>query len=86
MTNEAPAQRAPHVRPTRRTPIDHALMRATRVRLGKNYSSLARQIGSLGYDVTPARIGQIERGDEPSPELFPFLCRALGLREDELKK
>jgi len=54
------------------------------MRLGKTYVSLAQQIGAMGYSVTSARIGQIEHGAQPSPELFPLLARALGLTEDQL--
>jgi len=72
-------------RPARHVEIDHEFMRATRVRLGKTYTSLAQQIGAMGYSVTSARIGQIEHGAQPSPELFPLLARALGLTETELK-
>jgi len=78
--------RAVTPRPTRRVEIKHEVMRATRVRLGKNYSQLARQITALGCEVSSARLGQIEHGGSPSPDLFPLLARALGLTENELKR
>ena len=78
-------ERTVHRRPTRRVEINTDAMRAARA--DRPFTALAAEINRRGGHVSSARLGQIEAGrGSPSPELFPLLCKVLGVRENELRR